>query len=494
MSELPAESPTPSTLSETRTRGDVRLRGNGAVKKHVVPHIGIRSTTTAVLVLAAGAAALISAASTKTPAFALLLIAVTVALMFPTLVIVASISWTILCRPGFEVLHVSVAGVSVSEMDVLLLLSLISAVRLSQLRGRQAIAFPHWCLILAWPVWMAIRAVIPQQGDVIFASPFVDLHLAIFFLYAFPIFSVIRSRGAEWVICWLSALAYVVCVIAIVSYVGNLIGLVPLGQSSLVNLSPGPLTARPGGELLIVLLGVRLVFSKGPLVLRSKVLSFSLLISELLISQTLTLVLGIAGGVVIVMLVGWKTLNLGSRLVLVLCLAGVTAVAAGAGGGDSRFNLIQRSGENSAQYRVSELKTVGQIIERSPFVLAIGTGPGSLVQFEGVAIQEIKRDTHSVFLTTTLKSGIVGTILFIAPFIAAAVVSIRSRRSGGHFELGVIAGFLIVNVAVPFLWTNSGLVAGIALIAAVLSRHERNAKPNLELRSPPRRSVGRITR
>lgn len=415
------------------------------------------------------AAIIIGVSTAKFPLVGALVISLLAALLAPAAVILASVSWAILCRPGFELVHLSVAGFSVTEMDALVLVSLLAGARLHARGPSARIPLYYWAAFLAWPGWFVVRAALPQQGMVSFASPFVDLHMLLFYLFVFPVYELVRVRGFTWAVNWLAYLAYIACTISILGWIAGGIGALEMGESALLNLSPGPLVSRPGGEVLLPILAVLLVFGKAPLALRSRFLSGALLTGEILASQTLSIVLAALCGVVAVILVDWRSTKTGTRLLLVLMLPAALLLLSGALGGDSRFNLGQRSGENSAQYRVTEVDTVAQIIARQPTVLIVGTGPGSIVEFAGAAIHEVKRDTHSVFLTTTLKTGLIGTLLFALPMVVAARASFGMRKRGYSHLFGAFVSIAAVSISVPFLWTTSGVVAAMFLFLATVS-------------------------
>lgn len=392
---------------------------------------------------------------------------VVASLVLPRTVIVLSVSWVVLCRPGLELVHIDVAGFSLTETDALLLASLLAWVRLRSQRSGTPYPAKFWLVLFAWPIWMLIRAALPPQGLVQFASPFVDLHLLLTFMFALPISALIQANGRDWGVRWLCTLGYVACVVSIASWLGNTVGLLPYGQFALVDVSPGPLTARPGGELLIPVLAVLLALGKAPLALKSRAFSIALVLGQVLVSQTLSIVLAIAAGIFAGAIANWSSVRPIARVLLVVILATVALVASGLVGADSRFNLSERGGEDSAQYRVSEFAAVSNIIERVPTVLLVGTGPGSVVQFEGLAIHEIKRDTHNVLLTVVLKSGLIGAVLFVLPVLSAGAIAFKNRRRGMSSYFGAIAAIVVVSISVPFLWTSSGLLVAILLWLSV---------------------------
>ncbi|MET3175519.1 UNVERIFIED_ORG: hypothetical protein ABIB52_003386 [Arthrobacter sp. UYCu721] len=419
---------------------------------------------------------------------AAMVIALVMAFVMPIPVTVLSMAWVFLVRPNTKLLNTAVAGFSISEVDLLLLLALVASCRIPRKLGAPEIRsrVGDWAPILAWPTWLLARAGLPQLGNVLFASPLVDLRILTAFLAIIPLWVLASRRGGDALLKLICYSAYIACAIAVAAWSLLKLGLISAGSYPLVNIASGAAhDVRPGGEILIPVLALLLIFNKAPIVLGNKLASFALLIGEILVSQTLSIVIATAAGISVALLLNWNNVSLIRRALIVFLLVG-SAFSALAGGGasgtgdadiNSRFNLSQRLGQTSAQYRVSETATLGGIYREEPLVLIIGTGPGSLISFNDGVVNEVKDLTHNVYNNLVLKSGILGAILFFGGLLACIARLIPRADVLGRSLAGSFAAIAVLSTTVPFASTITGLTAvlGIATLAVWIAVHARSS-------------------
>ncbi|WP_170837928.1 O-antigen ligase family protein [Arthrobacter crystallopoietes] len=222
---------------------------------------------------------------------------------------------------------------------------------------------------------------------------------------------------------------------------------------------------------MIPVLAILLAFGKAPLLLNSKILSFALVILEILISQTLSIVLAAAVGIAFGLILNWRHTSLTLRALSLIAVLTTALLAGGAIGSESRFNLLARADEASANYRVTEMATVGRIVSEDPITMLIGSGPGSMVIFSGEDISEKKRDTHNVYVNILLKSGSIGILLFSIPYFTLCVRLYRTNHPLARSMIAVLAAIAFVSISVPFLWSSGGLLALLAIVTAARWPH-----------------------
>lgn len=414
------------------------------------------------------------------------LVALLSALLFPTATVVASISWVLLVRPNAKLMQVSVAGFTVTEVDALVLLAVVAACRIPRKAavGRDPqstegkLRLSDLLPLLAWPVWMVLRGLMPTIGDVNFGSPLVDLRILSAFLLLFPILILATRRGGKVLLNLICYSAYAACCIAVVTWSLLRMNLLEGGSYPLVNIATGAAQdIRPGGEILIPILVILLVFNKAPLLLGSRPLSFGIVIGEILVSQTLSVALAAVAGLSVALIANWRQTSWMKRLVIsVVLTASALTVLNGAGpssGSDadigSRFSLSQRVGQTSAQYRVAEADALANIYAADPILLAIGTGPGSLVTFSDERIHEVKDLTHNVYNNIILKTGIIGLMLFSGGFLLLIIQQWKNRDKISRSLVGSFAAIGVLSVTVPFASTVTGLTGLLCLGSLAIS-------------------------
>jgi O-antigen ligase len=404
----------------------------------------------------------------------------------PTTAVMVSVSWILLVRPNAKLFQSTIAGFNVTEVDVLILLALVAGSRIPRRSDtfETRSLFSDWIPLLAWPIWMLLRALIPQIGSVLFGSPLVDLRILSSFLLIFPLWAIASRLGGDALLKLICYSAYAACAIAVVAWLMVRLNLVQSGSYPLVNLASGAAQdVRPGGEVLIPILAVLLVFNQAPLLLQSRWLSFLLLFGEILVSQTLSIVIASAAGVALALVMNWRHTSWAKRSLIMAFLVG-SAFTAVSGAGvssssdadvSSRFNLAQRIGQTSAQYRVAEFETLAGVFRDDPLVLAIGTGPGSLVAFNNGLMHEVKNLTHNVYNNLILKTGLVGLVLFTGGFLLTFLrhwgkSGVLVRALAGSF--GAIG---VLSMTVPFASTVSGL-AGLLGLGTLAVWHTAQAR------------------
>lgn len=433
-----------------------QLRGSTDPSRSFVASSAIGSA----IVLGLGTTAYASVAG---PAIAFSLVALLIAWIFPKFTISTAVLWILICRVGNEVITVDIAGLALTEIDVLIALTLVSALKL---RGHGAIKAntPGLIAVAVWPLWMLVRSSMPMSGPVIPGSSLVDLRYLEVYLLAPAVAQMCAHLGWKRVLELLCHVGYLACGIAIVAWAAFMAGLVPAGEYSLVHLSGSAARdVRPGGEILIPIVAILCIRGLAPKLLGSRLLPVLLIAGEILVSQTLSLALAVGVGIGITTVLTWRKTNLAVRVLCVVGLVVFAFVASGQVSSTSRFNLSERIGESSAQYRFSELATVQTVLESDFSTAALGAGAGSQVVFSGPLVNEIKRDSHNVYANVALKSGLIGLALYLMPF---GIICLRLIRRKTPDALGLFGGFAAVAVlsfTVPFAWSISGMTAIIAV-------------------------------
>jgi len=407
------------------------------------------------------------AASNPLIAFGIVAVALAVALPTPTFLI--SVLWILLCRPGSELLVTSIGSLTLTEIDLLPLLATIAAVRIPTAPGvRQKTSTLSWLALLAWPIWYLLRTLLPHaSSSAYFGSVAVDLRSVSMYLVFIPIGLYVHRRGAVAGIKLVCYGAYVACAIAIAAWLLLTLGFVDPARTTFVNfLSISDV--RPGGELLIAVTAVMLLLGQAPLAFGSRVLSVLLLIAEVLVSQTLSLALAIAAGFVVASLLRWGSFKLSHKLLAILAVLAFAGIAFGGLSGDSRFNLASRIGEDSAQYRVTELEVVARELSANGLSSAIGVGPGSVIAVNNPYTHavDLKRDTHSLYSNIVLKTGLTGLALFLVPMVLSLRQLIAAKTLLSRAIAGSLVAVLVLSLTVPFVWTAGGF-SGLAILYVV---------------------------
>lgn len=398
------------------------------------------------------------------------LLAVVTVLVFPTAGVCVSLAWVLLVRPDAPVLQTTLLGLHMTEVDGAILLAAIASLRIAQRDHARAHKKERILILLMWPAWYLMRSLLPPSGAVVFSSPLVDLHLLSAFILIIPLLVVKRRIDSHFLVKLLTYCAYLACAIAIVSWALYSLGTLSASVYPVVNVAAGrSLVARPGGEVLIPILAVLLALGKAPLIGKTRLLPVALLSGEILVSQTLSIALACVVGVGVAMLFNWRHTTIAVRALALISVVAISAIATGAIGVNTRFDLSQRIGEDSAQYRVTEMATVSRVIYNDVPVVLLGTGPGSLVTFEYSSVGTVKRDTHNVYMNIFLKTGAVGLAGFLFTF---AWVFWKFAVAGSTLSralLGGVLGIGFLSITVPFVWTVPGMTALLALAVIGLS-------------------------
>lgn len=438
----------------------------------------------AVVGLGAGAALVVGGLATKSPAVALLAATVVLTVALPWPVLWGGIGWVMLCRPGVELVHVAIGGFAVSEIDVLVGLSVLAGASIAVREPATRMVRVPWVALLAWPIWFIARALLPDLGAVVAGSPYVDLRLLEAYLLMVPLGVVLRRRPASHLVGLLVGVATAAGVVAIVASVMARAGLLGVGERSVVLISGSAAgDVRPGGELTVAIVGAMAVLGAGWLRSTRRLALICVLAVELYLSKTLSLVLAITSGVLATVATSWRTLRVSARFALVgLSVAAITLLS-GAVNLGGRYDVAERVTETSGSYRLAEARTVTNILIQSPLAVAIGTGVGTQFVFADEVINEVKRDTHSVYVSVAAKTGLVGLALMLLPFVSSAIAALRR---GGNLGRSVFGGFIsvaVISISVPFAWTIPGLAAVLVLFCiARAACHESELEIGEEVR------------
>jgi hypothetical protein len=428
------------------------------------------------LVLSSGVTVL-GALTAHLPAIGIGACAVVAVIVFPTAGLCVSLAWIVLVRPESTVIHGGTLGFNVSEVDIFITLAVIASFRIARRERSRTSRNERVLILLVWPLYYLLRSLLPQSGAVAFGPPLVDLHLLSAFVLLIPLVVVQRRIGSYFLVKLLTYCAYLTCAIAIVSWALYSLDLLRAGDYAIVNVAAGnSLAVRPGGEVLLPILAALLALDRAPLICKSRLLPFALLSGEILVSQTLSIALACVVGVGVAMLFNWRHTTIAVRTLALLALVVASLIASGTIGVSSRFDLSQRVGEDSAQYRVAEMTTVSHVVYNDVKTTLLGTGPGSLVTFHDPLVDQVKRDTHNVFMNILLKTGAVGLACFVFTFawvawkLAIAGNTLSRALSGGFVAIGVL------SVTVPFIWTVGGMSA-LLLLAVIGSSPDELAPP-----------------
>ncbi|ORI16248.1 hypothetical protein BJI47_14685 [Rhodococcus sp. 1168] len=404
--------------------------------------------------------------ATQSVTIALAPAALAYTMMAPRFVIIFSTFWVILCRPGFELIKTTVGGVLLTEVDALIVLSIIAGSVILVTRSPGMHEYRVYIpLALGWPAFLIFRLIEPATDTFKFISPFLDLRLLTAYAMALPALLLVREMGRERAIRGLVLLGYIACTVGIVGWILCNSGIIGLGQNSFWSITANPLVSRPGGEILIPIVICFAILNPQLGQLKNRYISSALIIGAVLASQTLSLVAASVAAVMVGIVISRKQVPFVRKFVVVGALAVILLVFSGVLGSESRFNLDARVDENSAQYRVEEVDTIFSKFAGDPFLVAIGSGPGSVVNFSGKVISVEKRDTHNVYISIYLKTGLIGVLLFLTPFAYGMWRGLRCQSLTGRSAGVSVLAVLVLSISVPFAWTVSGLTVLLLLSA-----------------------------
>lgn len=406
----------------------------------------------------------VSALALVAPVLAMAVALIVVALAMPKYVMTISMAWVMLCRPGHELVQRSILGISVTELDALILLSVIAATSLRGKESRPGEESKNAVVgaLLLWPAWLILRAllsVVEANGG---ASSFFDLRAAFPYMSIIPALALLRKYGKPYLMRVLCGVGYGAAVIAITVKMAVVFGYSLPAVSSLWLIDS--LVVRPGGELAVVILAATALTGNAPWILRSRLISWILILAELAISQTLSIVIAILLGWILAYVIGGSRRGATGRWPQLVSIVGVVLVVAWGGWwGGSRFDLPARLSEDSAGYRFNEATAVWAEVNESPVTFLAGLGPGSQYSFVNPysGVEEVKGDAHDVYLYVWLKTGLIGVMLYLAPTLIALVMARRRRDGESSATIARVASVAVVAVSVPFALSVPGAVAAM---------------------------------
>lgn len=417
-------------------------------------------------------AAIVGLSVSYTSMAAIAVVAICAAVVAPRTAFGFSLAWILLIRPGYELVHMNLGGIEISEIDLLPLVATVAAlaVRSSGETGLRGPRFGSIALILAYPAWLLLRFLILPTVSPIQVSPVVDYRNISMFSVIIPLLLFIQKLGFDSLFRLLMRVAYLACFIAIGAWALLMLGVLKPANTAFVYFHTAS-DVRPGGELLVVVLAVTLLVGNAPLIARSRALSFAVVAAEFLVSQTLSMVVAVVAGVIFHAVFhrdGRTTKRVLSAIIVVGVFAGLAVGGVAAG---SRFDLGERLGESSAQYRATEFSKLIAVVESSPLTLVAGAGAGSAIAVPNVYTSaiDVKRDTHNSYGNVTLKGGLVALILFVMPVIWSMFRLRGSARTGASALSASLSAILVLTITVPFVWTAPGLTALVALLLGSLS-------------------------
>ncbi|WP_146243099.1 hypothetical protein [Curtobacterium sp. MCPF17_031] len=412
---------------------------------------------------------------TSTPLIAVAVVALAVAMFLPKPTFAVSLFWIFLVRPGYELLHMTIGGVAVTEIDLLPVLALAAVLampRNAKVSGKR-VTVGTVALILAMPAWLTLRFIVVPPSGLLHVSPVVDYRNITMFCVVVPIWIYINKLGFAALFRLLMACAYLACGIAILAWVLLMSHLVAPANTTLVYFHAIN-DVRPGGELLVLVLAVALLVKRAPLLLGNRLLSMVVVAAEFAVSQTLSMVIAAVVGFVFftVLFRGARSTGRVLAALVVLVLFGGVAVGGVAAG--SRFDLGERLGESSAQYRATEFSQLTAAVTQSPANLVLGEGPGSALAVKNVysGVVEIKRDTHNTYGNITLKGGLIALVLFLLPFGIGLRRLLKTKNEDDLRLAASLIAVAVLTITVPFVWTAAGLSALVALLFGALQPPE----------------------
>lgn len=401
------------------------------------------------------------------PLLAVAVPALVVAAVAPRPTLYASLGWIMLCRPGQELVQVDLAGLALTEIEGLIVTALVASASLGVRSPGFTLRRRWFVLALAWPAWLVVRSLLPSLGSqVATVSPIVDLRLLEAYALLVPLAVVSQLRGARGIVHLLLGTALVACAIALVTWVLFSQSYVPAGEWSVVHTSVTDGDVRPGGELVIGIALVYVLLAPAASLAGRRGLLVLCMVAELAVSKTLSLVLAVGAAATVVWMTSWRTLRPAASGVVLLGLLLVVALGSGLIDPGGRYDVGERLGETSGQYRASEARTIGEVLLESPVTLLVGAGVGTEFAFSDPLVYEVKRDTHSVLLNVAAKSGLIGVGLFLFPFVWAGARAVRSGNQDGLALGGSLVAVFVISLTVPFWWTVAGMTAALALVVA----------------------------
>lgn len=413
-------------------------------------------------------ALLLGAATARQGAVALIAFGVAVACVFPEACILCAIAWIALCRPGQELVRTRVAGNVVTEIDILVVLALVAAVAWV-VREKPTFPWPRTALLaFVWPAFFVVRALLPVLGPHTLLGPVaVDLRLVEAYVLVTPAIVIARRRGLRRLVQLLVVVGLLASLVAIAAWLGERAGALAPHEWSVVNISASAARdVRPGGELVVCIAAVLLLL--GPFVQSAvpRALALALIVGELAVSKTLSMVLAVGVGSAAVLALGWRTLRPALRAGMVGVALVVLVLGLGVVDPGGRYDVRGRVDETSGQYRAAELDVVSATLGSAPLTAVMGAGVGTEFTFGDQYVHEVKRDTHSTYLNVAAKTGLAGLVLFILPFVVVGFGALRRGGAGGRAMTAALVAVAILSLSVPFSWTVPGLTAALVLLVA----------------------------
>lgn len=408
---------------------------------------------------------------TSSPVVAVGIVALTGAILAPKPVFALSLFWVFLVRPGYEMLDVKVGGVAVTEVDLLPVLALVAVLAMSRDADSSdsRVRLSTVALVLALPAWLIVRFLVVPPSGFLHVSPVVDYRNITMFSVVAPLWLYVNKRGFAALFRLLMACAYLSCGIAIVAW-GLLMTHVVAPANTTFVYFHAVNDVRPGAELLVLVLAVALLVNKAPLLLGNRLISFGIVAAEFAVSQTLSMVIAAVVGLVFFTVLFRGRRSAGRVLAVLVILGLFGGVAVGGVAAGSRFDLGERLGESSAEYRASEFTQLTAAVTQSPATLVLGAGPGSALAVKNVysGVVEIKRDTHNTYGNITLKGGLIALALFLLPIAVGLRRLIKTRDESDLALAASLVAVAVLTVTVPFVWTAAGLSALVALLFGAL--------------------------
>lgn len=401
---------------------------------------------------------------------------IALAATFPEAFITVAIGWIAICRPGAELVKAHVGGNTVTEVDVMVVFALISSLSWV-LRERPCFPWPRRALLtLLWPTILGVRALLPALGlNTLHGSTLVDLRLVEAYVLLVPVVVLERRRGPRRLVEILMVIGIVASLVAVAALVGVRLGLLAPHEWSIVNVSASAAgDIRPGGELVVCIAAVLVILGTGFQSRRGRIVAAAAIMAELVLSKTLSLVLAIGVGSTSALMFGWRQVKPAVRRTMVAVTIVVVGLGLGVLDPGGRYDLGARVDQTSGQYRESELKLVSETLAAGPMIATVGAGVGTMFSFGGPYVDQVKRDTHSVYSNVALKTGLLGLIAFLAPFVVGALRALRSGAPIGRAIAAALVAVATLSLTVPFAWTVPGLSAALVLLVAALSLPTRS--------------------
>jgi hypothetical protein len=384
-----------------------------------------------------------------------------VAFVFPLVIFSGSIGWLLLERTSEELFKFSVGPRHFTDADILPFIALVAITLAPRPAARYHLPpVAVWIAIAAWPSWYLLRFTLPRFTDITFGSSVVDARSITAYLVFVPLAVATMKFGWSSLVRLVTGFGYLACAIALLAWAAlatHLIGKTynPFFNALALN------DVRPGGELLVVITITLLVGGLAPKAFGSWIVSAVLLIGELAVSQTLSMVLAAGAGVLLVAVLRWRELRRVTQVALLVAAALSVGVLASGVLNGTRFDLIHRLGQDSAQYRVSEVNAIEHALAEEPQSAIAGAGPGSLIHVPNPFTHktDVKGDAHNVYAAVALKTGLFGLALYALPAVLIAYLIARRRPQHWQAWLATYLAVAVLSFTVPFVWTAQGSAA-----------------------------------